>query len=225
MLCGGRKIEGTQATAKLTAELLRSVISSQRVPYTNQAGALIDAVMAVGEQLIAASPVELAVGNIVRRVLHIIREEDLSLTAAAMAGLNLSIVSDDEDDGEHDNYLVLCAAVVAAAARSTMRPPSLQTLLEDIPEAAAIPHTSSSGGDSEGKIKSADKSSRSQKLKHDVIEAVNELIQDVGTCHEEIAEQAVEHIHHKYIVLLALTIKFAAVLLVCIFFQTSNIEA
>lgn len=57
MLCGGRKIEGSQATAKLTAELLRSVISSQRVPYTNQAGALIDAVKAVGEQLIAASPV------------------------------------------------------------------------------------------------------------------------------------------------------------------------
>lgn len=94
-------------------------------------------------------------GNIVRRVLHIIREEDLSLTTAAMAGLNLSTVSDDEDDGEHDNYPVLSAAVVAAAARSTLRPPSLQTLLEDIPDAAAIPHTSSSGGDSEGKSKCA----------------------------------------------------------------------
>ncbi|XP_008246064.2 PREDICTED: translation initiation factor eIF-2B subunit beta-like, partial [Prunus mume] len=190
-----RNIEGSQATAKLTAELLRSVISSQRVPYTNQAGALIDAVKAVGEQLIAANPIELAVGNIVRRVLHIIREEDLSLTTAAMAGLNMSTVSDDEDDGERDNHPVLSAAVVAAAARSTLRPPSLQTLLEDMPDAAAVPHTSSSGGDSEEKTKSADKSSRSRKLKHDVIEAVNELIQDIGTCHEQIAEQAVEHIH------------------------------
>jgi translation initiation factor eIF-2B subunit beta len=34
-------------------------------------------------------------------------------------------------------------------------------------------------------------------LKHDVIEAVNELIQDINTCHEQIAEQAVEHIHQK----------------------------
>lgn len=51
------KIEGSQATARQTAELLRSVISQQRVPYTNQAGALIDAVRAVGEQLIAANPV------------------------------------------------------------------------------------------------------------------------------------------------------------------------
>ena len=37
----------------------------------------------------------------------------------------------------------------------------------------------------------ADKSSRTWKLKHDVIEAVNELVQDISTCHEQIAEQAI----------------------------------
>ncbi|ESR44665.1 hypothetical protein CICLE_v10001295mg [Citrus x clementina] len=197
----GSKIEGSQATARQTAELLRSVISQQRVPYTNQAGALIDAVKAIGEQLIAANPVELAVGNIVRRVLHIIREEDLSLTTAAIGGLNLSAVSDDENDDDRDGDSTLSAAAVAAAARSTLRPPSLQTLLEDTPVSAAVPQTSSSGGDSEGKSKSADKSSRSRKLKHDVIEAVNELIQDIVTCHEQIAEQAVEHIHQNEVIL------------------------
>ena len=97
---------------------------------------------------------ELAVGNIVRRVLHIIREEDLSLATAAMAGLNLSAVSDDEDDADQDDHPVISAASVAAAAsRSTLRPPSLQTLLEDVPDSAAVPHTSSSGADSEGKSK------------------------------------------------------------------------
>lgn len=45
----------------------------------------------------------------------------------------------------------------------------------------------------------ADKNSTSKKLKHNVIEAVNELIQDIATCHDQIAEQAVEHIHHKYL--------------------------
>uniref|UniRef100_A0A6N2M715 Translation initiation factor eIF2B subunit beta n=1 Tax=Salix viminalis TaxID=40686 RepID=A0A6N2M715_SALVM len=198
-----RKIEGSQATARQAAELLRSVISQQRVPYTNQAGALIDAVRAVGEQLIAANPVELAVGNIVRRVLHIIREENLSLATAAIAGLNLSAASDgdDDDDGERDEHTVLSAAAVAAAARSTLRPPSLQTLLEDMPESETIPHTPSSGGDSEGKSKSADKSSRTRRLKHDIIEAVNELIQDITTCHEQIAEQAIEHIHQNEVIL------------------------
>lgn len=53
----GSKIEGSQATAKQTAELLRSVISQTRLPYTNQAGVLIDSVKTVGERLIAANPV------------------------------------------------------------------------------------------------------------------------------------------------------------------------
>ncbi|KAI5681687.1 hypothetical protein M9H77_02915 [Catharanthus roseus] len=198
-----RKIEGSKATAKLTAEVLRSFISQQRLPHTNQAGALIDTVKAVGEKLIAANPVELAVGNTVRRVLHIIREEDLTLTTAGIGGLSLSAGSDDDDDDEteQDGHPVLLAAAVTAAARSSLRPPSLQTLLEDVPHAAAIQHTSSSGGDSEGKSKSADKNSSSRKLKHNVIEAVNELIQDITTCHEQIAEQAVEHIHQNEVIL------------------------
>uniref|UniRef100_A0A7N0ZSE1 Translation initiation factor eIF2B subunit beta n=1 Tax=Kalanchoe fedtschenkoi TaxID=63787 RepID=A0A7N0ZSE1_KALFE len=196
-----RKIEGSQTTSRLAAELLRSVISQQRLPYTNQAAALIDAVKAVGEKLIAANPVELAVGNIVRRVLHIIREEDLSLTTAAIGGLNVAGTSDDDVDDDTDDHPVLSAAAVAAASRSTLRPPSLQTLLEDIPVTTSVPPPSSSGGESEGKSKSADKSVRSRKLKHDVIEAVNELIQDIATCHEQIAEQAVEHIHHNEVIL------------------------
>jgi len=48
-------------------------------------------------------------------------------------------------------------------------------------------------------VSAVDKSSRGRKLKHDVIEAVNELIQDISTCYEQIAEQAVEHIHQKLV--------------------------
>jgi translation initiation factor eIF-2B subunit beta len=57
LMCDASKIEGSQATAKQTAELLRSVISQQRLPQTNQATALINAVRTVGEKLIAANPV------------------------------------------------------------------------------------------------------------------------------------------------------------------------
>lgn len=57
MLCGDRKIEGSKTTAKLTAEVLRSCISQQRLPQTNQAAALIDTIRAIGEKLIAANPV------------------------------------------------------------------------------------------------------------------------------------------------------------------------
>ncbi|XP_076889401.1 uncharacterized protein LOC143540149 [Bidens hawaiensis] len=203
-----RKIEGSKTTAKLTAELLRSVISHQRLPNLNQAGALIHAIKAIGEQLTKANPVEVAVGNIGRRVLHIIREEDVSLTTASIGGLNLQGLSDDD---EEDNHPLVSAAAAAAAARTTLRPPSLQTLLEDIPPlssaaaaaaSAALHHSSSSAGDSEDMTnKSTDKNSRSRKLKHNAIEAVNELIQDIATCHELIAEQAVEHIHHNEVIL------------------------
>lgn len=44
----------------------------------------------------------------------------------------------------------------------------------------------------------ADRNLSSRKLKHNVIEAVNELIGEIDACHEQIAEQAVEHIHDKY---------------------------
>ncbi|KAJ4767720.1 Translation initiation factor eIF-2B subunit beta [Rhynchospora pubera] len=194
-----RRIEGSHATARQTAELLRSVISQTRMPYTNQAAALLDAVRAVGEQLIAANPVELAVGNIVRRVLHIIREEDLSSSAVSFEGLMISEKSDDEDDADHKGGPVLSAAAVAAAARSTLRPRSLQTLLEDGPLPAA-PSKSSSAGDSEGKSKS-DKSAVGKRLKHSVIEAINLLIEEIDDCYEDISEQAVEHIHQNEVIL------------------------
>jgi len=53
-----RKVEGSHAVARQTAELLRSVVSQHRMGSSaNQAAALADAVRAVGEQLIAANPI------------------------------------------------------------------------------------------------------------------------------------------------------------------------
>lgn len=54
----GRKVEGSHAVARQTAELLRSVVSQHRMGSSaNQAAALADAVRAVGEKLIAANPI------------------------------------------------------------------------------------------------------------------------------------------------------------------------
>ncbi|XP_059281339.1 uncharacterized protein LOC132035015 [Lycium ferocissimum] len=196
-----RKVEGSQATSRLTAELLRSVVSLQRLPPTNSTAVLIEAVRGIGVKLVAANPVELAVGNIVRRVLHIIREEDLSLLTSKTGDLDLT-ASDDERTIDQDcGPTQSAAAAAAAAAKSVLRSPSLHALLENMDK--AVPsniYTSSSGGDSEEKSK-ADKLARTRKLKHDVIEAINILIEDIDTCHELIAEQAVEHIHQNEVIL------------------------
>ncbi|XP_015580628.1 translation initiation factor eIF-2B subunit beta isoform X1 [Ricinus communis] len=179
-----RKIDGSQATALRTAELLRSVISHLKAPQANQASALIDAVKNVGVQLIAANPAELATGNIVRRVLHIIREEELSL-----------VTNDEEVMKKEDSH------IQSTAGRSLLRQPSLHTLLDCKPDSTITDDLYPIGEGFEVKGKSSERSSKIWKLKNDVIEGINELIQELNNCHEHIAEQAVELIHQNEVIL------------------------
>ncbi|KAG5236379.1 translation initiation factor [Salix suchowensis] len=178
-----RRVEGSLETALLTAELLRSVISQLKVPPTNQAETLIEAVKSVGELLVAANPVELAVGNIVRRVLHIIRDEDFSAATSSAGG-------GDRETAEQNGF-----RVQTVAAGPPSRSPSLHAILDRTPDSERAHHSSRDGDSFEGKGKSADRNAESWKLKHDVIRAVNELIEDINSCHEQIAEQSVELIH------------------------------
>ncbi|ONI26775.1 hypothetical protein PRUPE_1G044800 [Prunus persica] len=189
-----RKVEGSRETARMTAELLRTVISQQKMTSsTNHAAVLIDAVRGVGGRLIDANPVELAVGNIVRRVLYIIREEELSLQAGE---LTLSSQDSDREIDEEDDKLFLSSA---ATYQRILHPPSLATLLGSKTDTPPACHPSASRNhDIEGK---ADKSPSSLTLKRHIMEAVNDLIEDIKTCHEQIADQAVELIHQNEVVL------------------------
>jgi translation initiation factor eIF-2B subunit beta len=92
---------------------------------------------------------ELAVGNIVRRVLHIIREEEISIATNTVAGVEALSDSDDNDEKNNEGP-ALSAAVLAAANRTALRAPSLYNLLESVPVQSTLA-LSSSGGDSEGK--------------------------------------------------------------------------
>lgn len=196
-----RQVVGSQSSAKLTAELLRLVVSHQRLPSSGQAAALIEAVKAVGVRIIAANPIELALGNIVRRVLHIIREEDVSLASDSI--LDSTLDSDDEDEfGNVARRSALSAVSVAAATRNTLRAPSLYNLLESVPGTAAtqvarVP----SATESEARSRSGDRNLMSRKLKHNVIEAITELLQEIDNCHSQVAEQALEHIHQNEVIL------------------------
>lgn len=67
-----RQVVGSNETALETAQLLRTVISNGR--WTT-AAALLDAIRDVALRLVRAQPAEFAVGNVVRRVLHLVREE------------------------------------------------------------------------------------------------------------------------------------------------------
>ncbi|KAK9182961.1 hypothetical protein WN944_026109 [Citrus x changshan-huyou] len=187
-----RRVQGSYETARLTAELLRAVILQHKEPTTNGAASLIEAVRRVGEQLIAANPVELAVGNIVRHVLHIIREEDLSPLTDIVGELKLSAEDDVEDIAEDENSQKSSATTDGCL----LKPPLLLAVFEHLPDSATACQTFSSENIFAGK---ADKSAK--KLKSELIKAVNELIEDINTCREGIAEQAMELIHQNEVIL------------------------
>ena len=67
-----RRIKTSRPCAIATAQLLRRVVEAFRLPDPWK---LIERVQHVGRRLIAAQPRELVVGNIVRRVLGLIRDE------------------------------------------------------------------------------------------------------------------------------------------------------
>lgn len=82
---------------------------------------------------------ELAIGNIVRRVLRSIREEEM-LTDDILTGVN------DEDSLQ--GY-----KPVSPAARNRLRAPSLHALIESVPISAAACHAAGEDSDLTGKCK------------------------------------------------------------------------
>ena len=76
-----RNVTGSYAVALETANILKIAISCSNGMATQ----MMERVKAIGEQLIDAAPLELGIGNCMRRVLHIVREE-YDLFAADMKG-------------------------------------------------------------------------------------------------------------------------------------------
>ncbi|KAH8671095.1 hypothetical protein BX600DRAFT_458306 [Xylariales sp. PMI_506] len=67
-----RQIRGSESCALATAHILLQVVARDRWADVDQ---LLERVQTVGRRLVAASPRELTIGNIVRRILGLIRDE------------------------------------------------------------------------------------------------------------------------------------------------------
>ncbi len=67
-----KEIAGAHPCAKATVEVLRSMLGHCRFTSVNH---MMSAVKALGKELMTAVPCELTIGNVVRRVLYLIREE------------------------------------------------------------------------------------------------------------------------------------------------------
>eukprot|EP00878_Enallax_costatus_P004879 GHUV01005133.1.p1 GENE.GHUV01005133.1~~GHUV01005133.1.p1 ORF type:complete len:431 (+),score=110.28 GHUV01005133.1:264-1556(+) len=208
-----RQIHGSFACAKKTAEVMRLLITTQR--HTD-AASLIEDVRTVGTKLQAAKPVELAIGNIVRRVLHMIREEQ------QQEQLEQSEAHSTPDAKKEQKGPGLLSQAFrggpAARALAMGRAVSLSNLLDApaLPEVSDLgfsgsrlqPTTSeaaslSAGEDADSKRSGwrKGKAPPQWSSKNNVIEMLNELIDELDGIEQQIAQQAVEHIHANEVIL------------------------
>jgi translation initiation factor eIF-2B subunit beta len=94
-----RQVQGSEACAIATAHILLQVVAKTKFLDADH---MLERVQQVGCRLVAAQPRELAIGNIVRRVLGLIRDE---------AAEDRNEGGDDDDDQDDDVQLTPSAAV------------------------------------------------------------------------------------------------------------------
>lgn len=166
-----------------TANLLRTVISNSR--WTNAAG-LIQLIKDIAIRLVNAQPVEFAVGNMIRRVLHLIREEFKANTTIASAGAtatqgtvmrhgNLSTASFESFDssGTHG---------------SPMRHQNDSNMFNMLADPLST----------EGLL---DYNKPCYQLKQAVIMGIQDIIDELDTLPSNLSAQALEHIHADEIIM------------------------
>ncbi|CAB4492257.1 translation initiation factor eIF-2B subunit beta [Rhizophagus irregularis DAOM 181602=DAOM 197198] len=176
-----RQVVGSWSVSLETALLLRQVVSVAR---WNQVNVLINLVKDVGGKLVMAQPRELAVGNIVRRVLRLIR--DVYNSEVSNSNTNLTSTSeeveDDDKDYEDDNVI---------------KSPPQKSKTYDL--------QSYSGP---GSIISSSFFSSSASMINllgdgspTIISELQELINELENMYVNIADQAMEHIHSNEIIM------------------------
>uniref|UniRef100_A0A6U4LTB6 Translation initiation factor eIF2B subunit beta n=1 Tax=Hemiselmis andersenii TaxID=464988 RepID=A0A6U4LTB6_HEMAN len=143
-----------------TVEALRSVIGATK---GNNPARILEEVRAVGRELVRAQPTELTVGNMVRRILFIIREEYETQAA-----------SEANDAGEREGGIM------------QRHQPSLHNVLE-------------------GELAMQDTGIWSKQMpvnfKQNVNQSIKEVVDEIEGIQDQIADQAMEHIHANEVIL------------------------
>jgi len=164
-----RQLTASQDIARKTGEILRMLVATQSGKDVSQ---LIESIKRAGAVLIAAQPHELVVGNMVRRVLAIIREETLRETAGA--GTRSGRGQDGEGEGGDEGG--------DGGGGSGAVGPSLVKMF-DAPDSAEYLRKPA------------------KELKGPVLEALQELFDELSSAPSHISEQALEHIHAREVIL------------------------
>lgn len=201
-----RQIKNSRCCAIATARLLLRLVSLQR---WKDAQSLIQRIRDVGRRLVAAQPREMAVGNIVRRILGIVRE----------------VAEDDVEGGDAEageRQSAFGAQVPPQTASTAPAPPSAADSSEPLqrpgmPSQAgslfgifqqpglsspvATPPLGGSSGTTTPRINKKDTQAEKLDIKAEVIDGIKELLDELEVVDAQIAESALDHIHSNEIIL------------------------
>ncbi|GAO51940.1 IF-2B-domain-containing protein [Saitoella complicata NRRL Y-17804] len=169
-----KQIRGSHNVALETALVLRQVVSNAR--WSNQ-DQLVDQVKEIGRRLVKAAPRELACGNVVRRILRVIREEYRELR---------------ELIGETAPFTPMTPATIA--------PDNFQfDRLTLSPIVSNMFHPSN--GAQPAKSMTSRQEQQHFDLKPQIIQGIQEFIDELKTIYENISAQALDHIHSNEIIM------------------------
>ncbi|OKL58964.1 hypothetical protein UA08_05518 [Talaromyces atroroseus] len=221
-----RQIRLSRSCAIATAYLLLRVVSAFR---TTDATKLIERVQSVGRRLMVAQPRELVVGNIVRRVLGLIRDEaederDADFFLASEAGSDSrphtphgaeshspsrSHVADDLTIPAQDKDLLSIRQ--DGSERSSSRPPlSSTTTSSQAPAGISMfsllqhPEAESPQPSSPGTVSPSGRfqgHGQHKDIRAEVLDGIGEIIDELGQVDDQIAGYALEHIHSNEVIL------------------------
>ncbi|KAL8757963.1 MAG: hypothetical protein Q9199_001814 [Rusavskia elegans] len=193
-----RQIRGSRSCAIATAHLLRTVLQNIRVTDVTK---LIDRVHQIGQRLAEAQPKELAVGNIIRRILGLIRdeaEEDRDREAGGYGDIGIgsrnatSIARADGQSGPTEKRSLL-------APNTSTNAPAITSLFSLLPSKGvsplSTPGTQTPGGDSPVAAPLSSTPNTTQDLRAEVVEGVQEIIDELSQADDQIAGYALDHIH------------------------------
>lgn len=199
-----RQIRGPKPCALATAWVLRKVVSTVR---GNEATKLILRVQDVGRKLIEAAPRELAVGNIVRRVLGAIREEEENREASPTTSEFGSIPPTPAGDvptstlpasavaGKREDNQFFSRPVLYSQPTGTVdRRPQVTSMFSIMahPTMRGSPGTASPIRS--GSTTPAPNVQSATDFRAEIIEAISEIVDELMQADELVAGYALEHI-------------------------------
>lgn len=185
-----RQIRGSESCAIATARVLLQVVAKDKWFDVDQ---LIGRIQLVGRKLVAAQPHELVIGNIVKRVLGLIRDE----------------ASEDRNDAGNDSPsggTPLPPSIEAVPVEKATRPSplivlpsfartqSMFGLLSD-PNFTPSPGSTPQLGSGSSTPQRYPQSTNVQALKSEVIDGIEEIVDEIKQVDEQIQNYADIHIH------------------------------